>query len=383
MENQPSIGDMIRFSWAKSREILFPFDLSRWFKILIIVWLAGAGVQGCSANFRLPVKARTPSSTVHATRPSPMVTSQTTSAVSSSAGAPGTSVSAQAQASVQMPAQGGKKIWPLTPAPASKVNYKKWAVFIVPAVILGLALMFVFMWLTSRFNFILLDVILKKNVAIKEPFREHRELGNSFFEWRLVFIGISLGVFLLIGLIMVALIAAFKGNAVMAGVSGIVGVLLVIAALIAMVFVGSVAGHFVTAIMYREKIPLMDALNRFLDAETFTFGKVFQYILVICGLGILAMIVQSIVGILAGIAGLIAGGIVVVPGLFLIKALPLLKFPLIFLGIFLVVAIIFALIVAVAMVMLPVAIFFRVFALAYLTRLHPDCDLLEFTSPKS
>ena len=47
------------------------------------------------------------------------------------------------------------------------------------------------------------------------------------------------------------------------------------------------------------------------------------------------------------------------------------------------IAIVLAVIVVTGMVMLPVAIFFRAFALTYLTRLYPDCDLLGFTEKKT
>jgi hypothetical protein len=163
----------------------------------------------------------------------------------------------------------------------------------------------------------------------------------------------------------------------------ILGGLLALAVVVAMVFVGTVMRDFVLPVMYREKIPAMGALNKFLEAGTFSFGKVFQYLLVVFGLWILAMIAQSIVGIFAVIGGVITGGIVAIPGVILFKALPILKIPLIVLGSFAVIALILAVIVVIGMVMLPAVIFFRVFALAYLTRLYPECDLLGFSGKSS
>src|SRR3989339_1469005 len=169
MEGQASIGDMFRFSWAKSREILFPFNFKRWFKIMIIVWLAGVGVQGCSSNFGDFGKLGTSSPMVDVSRPLLTVTSTT----STSAAGSGMSVPAQVPTSAEMPSQEGKRTQPPASVPSPKVDFRKWAVFVVPAILLGLVLMLVFMWMGSRFNFILLDVIVTKNVAIKEQFREN------------------------------------------------------------------------------------------------------------------------------------------------------------------------------------------------------------------
>lgn len=378
MEGQASIGDMIRFSWDKSKDVLFPFNFKRWFKILVIVWLAGAGVQGCSANFNVPGKPARPSSKVDVSQPSPAVTPQGAGTAFAPATVSETSVPAPDPTAVQTPPREEKRTQSPAPVPVPKVDFGKWAVWIVPAVVLGLALMFVFMWLASQFNFILLDVIVTKNAVIREPFHQHRELGNSYFKWALAFAGVSLGVLLAIGLLIAVFIAAFKRNAILASLGGVLGGLLLITAFLVMGIVGLGVHHFVTVIMYREKIPVMAVLKQFLNAGACVWGQIFKYIFVLMGLGILAMIAQAIVSVIVWIGGLIAGAIVVIPGFLLVKALPLLKVPLIILGGLVLIAIILAVMVVIGMVMLPAAIFFRVFALVYLTRLYPECDLLGF-----
>jgi len=235
------------------------------------------------------------------------------------------------------------------------------------------------MWLSSRFNFILLNTIVTGNTAVCGPFRGHRELGNSYFRWSLAFLGIMLGAFLIIGFVGYMLFGIAKGHIVLMILLGILMGLLALTLLLGMMGVGTSMRDLVLPIMCREKITALDAMNQFLDAPTFEFGKVFQYLLVIFGLGIAAAIVQGIVAILVVIAGLITGGLVVIPGIFLIKALPLLKLPLIFLGVFGLIAGVLAVVVVTGMVMLPAAVFFRTFALVYLTRLYPDCDLLHFS----
>jgi len=46
------------------------------------------------------------------------------------------------------------------------------------------------------------------------------------------------------------------------------------------------------------------------------------------------------------------------------------------------VALILAVMIATGMIMLPVTVFFRYFALTFLTRLYPDCDLLNFQTSR-
>jgi hypothetical protein len=146
-----------------------------------------------------------------------------------------------------------------------------------------------------------------------------------------------------------------------------------------MIFAGMVMHDFVLPVMYQEKITAMSAMNKFLEADTFAFSGVFQYLLVVLGLWVLAAVLQGVVGIFVAMGGVIAGGILAIPGVLLTMAFPFLKLPLIVFGSFVAMALVLAVIVVIGMVMLPVAIFFRVFALAYLTRLYPECDLLGFT----
>ena len=263
--------------------------------------------------------------------------------------------------------------------PKHKASPVIFALLMAGMIVLGISFMVFFLWLSSRLNFVLLDTIVTREPAIKEPFKKHKETGNSYFVWMLAFLGISIGAILIAGLVIALSVGIAKWNLVVGVPLVILGGLLALAVLLVMIFVGIAMHDFVLPVMYREKIPAMNAMNKFLETDTFAFGKVFQYLLVIFGLWILAIIVQSIVGILAAIGGVIAGGIVAIPGIVLIKALPLLKLPLIILGGLVAMTLVLAVIVVVGMVMLPVVIFFRVFALAYLTRLYPECDLLNFS----
>ena len=400
MQGQASMGDMIRFSWAKSREILFPFNFKRWFKVLIIVWLAGAGIQGFGSNFKAPAKPARPyfaSQKITLPKLPPVMQKMPQASPVQTpppAGTPGPSME-----QIQVPPQRGMKPISISQdtdfivklrakmeRPKHKPSPVVFVWLLAGMIVLGVGfveLVVLFLWLSSRFNFVFLDMIVTRVPAIKEPFKKHKETGNSYFFWTMAFLGISALILLIAGLSGAGLLMIAKGHV---GLSSRLGFFVGLPMLIIMLMVISIGvtmRDLVLPVMYREKIPAMSAINKFLKAETFGFRKVFQYLLVIFGLWIVALIVQSIVSLLIAIGGLIAGGILVLPGILLIKAVPFLKVPLILFGGLVAVAIVLAVIVVIGMVMLPTVIFFRVFALAYLTRLYPECDLLGFLGRSS
>lgn len=400
MEGHASIGSMIRFSWAKSREILFPFNFKQWFRILVIVWLAGAGIQGFSANFKAPAKPVQPSFVPQKfkmpTLP-PAMSSQAMKKMppaSSVEASPASGISGSSAEQVRRAPQKGTA--PLSVSQdadriaklrASMERPKRGkgpimlALFIAGMIGLGLgfvALVVFFLWISCRFNFVLLDTLVTRKPVIRASFKSHKEAGNSFFVWALVFTGISLVGVLLAGQAFLISIGIAKWNLAVGIPLVILAGLLALAVLLGIIFLGIMMRDFVVPVMYREKIPAMNALSKFMKAGTFTFGKMFLYLLVVLGLWILAVILQSVVSVLVALGGLIAGAIVAIPGILLIGALPFLKLPLILLGGLVAIALVLAVIVVIGMVMLPAVIFFRVFALAYLTRLYPECDLLSF-----
>lgn len=380
-QGQASIGEMIRFSWSKSKEILFPFHFKRWLKILIIVWLAAAGVQGINFNWNAPTKkTETP---VEVSKTSSETAEQTTKAGPSAAPAQtsGAVTSEAETAGGQAPgAVAAQDAQPLPPVPKPKINTGLVILMVAGALVFGISFFLFFTWLSARFHFILLDVLVERRDAIRAPFREHREIGNSFFKWSIGFLAISLGVILILLLLAGVLVGIAKGNPGLIILTVVAAGLLILGAIILMMIIGILLSDFVAPIMYSEKIPTAEAFNKFLEADDFSFGAAIKYLLVLLGLWIFAGIVQTVVTIVVGLCGLIVGAICFIPGLLLAGVLPFLKIPLAILGGFLLVALILAVGVMIGMIMLPVAIFFRTFALSYLTRLYPDCDLLKFSS---
>lgn len=419
-----SIGSMIRFSWMKSREILFPFKFRRWFKILIIVWLAAAGVQAISMNITIPPlpkptlqKNRAPkhipvvlpqamkpivtpkipamSALPAAKMPSPFEIPPA-SAPSSPKGRASSEIAEAANSPAPAPSLekmmknfesfDSKRPVPRktkTTRPRFKMDPSFAGLLMAGLVLAGAGFFVFFMWISSRFKFVLLEVLVTRNLAIRGPFALHGEAGNSYFKWALVFWGILIAIVAISGIIATGLLALAKWNAAFSLSIGILSGLVLIGILTSVGVLGVVMRDLVLPVMYLEKTKTMKTISKLFKTATFSWGNIFQYLFLIFGFWIVASVIQGLIGVLAAVSALIAGGIVAVPGIILVKILPFLAIPMIILGSLAAFALVLAVIIVIGMVMLPVAIFFRVFTLAYLTRLYPECDLLGFAAEKS
>ena len=54
----------------------------------------------------------------------------------------------------------------------------------------------VLLWLRARFEFILIDNLVKNRQQVSAPWREHRSEGNSSFLWQLLFFALTLAALL-------------------------------------------------------------------------------------------------------------------------------------------------------------------------------------------
>lgn len=73
-----------------------------------------------------------------------------------------------------------------------------WIIGIAALLLLSAALVVLFYWLRSRFEFIFLDNLMNDRHEIKRPWREFKALGNSYFAGSLIFVVLILGFNLLI-----------------------------------------------------------------------------------------------------------------------------------------------------------------------------------------
>jgi hypothetical protein len=364
----PSIGSLLRFSWAKTKELLFPFNFKRWLKILFIVWLSGqaAGFGGNNFNFpaRRPAVQPAQQEETQAIQKSPVQTSQ----VGLSEGAEFQGIPASdrffdsAENQTVESAQENQQP-PLSPA------------VIILIVLIAIPVALLFAWLSARFNFILLDLLVNRDVRIGESFRVHKMLGNSYFLWSLAFGLIAIGIFLVLTLIFAFAVAFAK---VLLWLLIPVFILLVLA----LAVIGVSIIDFVVPTMYRDKIKTMAACKKLISFKP-NWKEIGIYILLKIALGIaagiIALIVAVAVALVVGIAALVIG----IPGGLLAGALPFLKPILIGAGVLLLIAGVLALLVLIGLATLPIPIFFRAFALSYLFRLFPDYNLLGVSPSNS
>ena len=142
-----------------------------------------------------------------------------------------------------------------------------WLLLAVTAVMIGIAIGVLLLWITSRFKFIFLGNLVRNQAEIVEPWKRHEALGNSLFLWRLCF-----AVACVVGVILVAVVFfapaagfslhdALEGLSVAAGLFGSLGLVLFG---VAAFFVALMTESFVIPIMYRYDMPVLDAWRAFI-----------------------------------------------------------------------------------------------------------------------
>ncbi len=91
------------------------------------------------------------------------------------------------------------------------------AIFIISlAVIAGIILFIILLWLCSRFYFIFLEDVVKNDASIVVPFKNNKTIGNSFFKFDLIFIFLVICIVAFIaflGFVSLSNIGAFNKNA--------------------------------------------------------------------------------------------------------------------------------------------------------------------------
>ena len=141
-----------------------------------------------------------------------------------------------------------------------------WLFLGVGSMILGVALLLLFLWIGSRGSLILLDAVVQGRGAIVEPWKRLRGLADSLFLWRLGFYGAAV----LVGLLLASPLLVFRGLASgsewgplsLAGMLATVSLALVLGS--AFGFVWLLLDAFVVPIMYRDGLRAGEAWRRFL-----------------------------------------------------------------------------------------------------------------------
>jgi len=174
-------------------------------------------------------------------------------------------------------------------------NIEPWVIAgIVVAVLIGLAIALIWMWVSSRGRFIFTDCVVKNKAAIKEPWREFRREGNSYFLFSLV---VAAGMIFLLG---ITLLIAWLPLSVLMGNrdsrEAIVIPLIVLSVIVVLISLGLalffvLVAQFMVPVMYRRRCLAQEA---FLDVTKLILGNPGPFILfVLFGIG-LAIVVGVI-----------------------------------------------------------------------------------------
>jgi len=218
-----------------------------------------------------------------------------------------------------------------------------WISLIALGSLLLIALIFVFIWLSSRGAFMFLDNVVLKQAQVAKSWREYRKEGNSIFIWRILF---SILIFVLIIFLAGAVILSvilWKSQAFTEFPIFLIVVLgiLFLFVILASIYISMFLNNFVIPIMYQRKIRVLQAWKIFLNLFRENIGHFLLY-----GLFLLVLYIGLGIGIV------IAGVLTCCIG-FLLIIIP-------YVG---------------SVVLLPVSYTFRAYGLEYLAQFGPEFEI--------
>src|SRR5436309_2890836 len=207
------------------------------------------------------------------------------------------------------------------------------------------ALIIVLMWLKARGNFIFTHCVVRNRAAIREPWREYRKEGNSYF---LFFLAIMLGVLVLVAIMIATFIAlGWLGyHARERSPITFIGSLLFLFVfwLSISIFIG-VVSYFMAPVMYRRRCRALEA---------------FRDVTLLIAHNLSSFVSFCLFGIVLVLAVLMIGTIVTCATCCL-AALP-------YIG---------------TVILLPLFVCLRAFGLLFLRQFGPDYDVwMNFTPPE-
>ena len=193
--------------------------------------------------------------------------------------------------------------------------------------IVSIAVGIVFLWLSSRGNFMFLSCVAQNKAEVKLPWHKYRQEGNSLFLFRLVVSVISFFVFIILAGIAGGLIFTFRKNGMdmtVLLVGGLIalGVVVLPVGLLFSVFIKSTL-DFVVPIMYLHRITCTQAWGRLWELLKNNIGKFLLYFLfqIVIGMAIGAITLAAML-----VTCCCAACIMAIPYIGTVLMLPLLVF---------------------------------------------------------
>lgn len=194
-----------------------------------------------------------------------------------------------------------------------KENSSLVVIIITALAVLGTVFLLFLMWLTSVFNFVFLENVIKNQALIREPFNKLKSRGTSYFLFNLAFLVIILTLLLLLIVAPIALFGHAKGAL---GVVGIVfGVIYLFFAFLLIIFssliIAGLTKDFVLPVMYFENIKIKSGWKKYFKIFKENFNQTLIYLLlkiaVWIGGAIYSAIAAIIVLLVLGIPALVLG----------------------------------------------------------------------------
>jgi len=178
-----------------------------------------------------------------------------------------------------------------------------------------IAFLLLITWITSRVSMIVVKSLAKREVHIRQFWRETKAAGNSLFSMNVFFIGLPIVCcFVLIGLVFLGIKTMEWG-----GPAG-VGLVLIGFCLVALIFIYLilfwVINSFIPIVLYAEGNTLRSAFRRVFEILKTNLKKVclylFFYVLFSLALSIAMLMIFGFVFLLGSIPAVLGGGLVVV-----------------------------------------------------------------------
>ncbi|MBN1687799.1 MAG: hypothetical protein JW893_01720 [Candidatus Omnitrophica bacterium] len=347
MNPEYSLSEIISFSWKKTREILLPFRFRHWLKILLVIWFAGQGIHSGS----IP-SGNVPNTAPERSQQQVMDTFQTDD-----------EQTLKADENAEMSDAESPM---LEEVRGLLQKAKPFLLFLIPLIIF---LWFFVTWLGARLNFVFLDLMTKKEISIRQSFREQKQTGNSYFLWLIGFFAALLFCLLL-----------FFGAGVLARQNAFLIFAIVVlgaGSILTAAVLSICISDFVLPLMYQDRIPTLKAIGLFFSYRP-RIKQIALYLGVKLLLGIVAMVAVVIVSLIIGLLAGIVSFLVVMVGLGLVAMIPFLKPGLFVVGLGFAVLAFIVVFISIGMLTLPAPIFMKAFALNFLIRFCPGYHLLGF-----
>jgi len=372
---------LIKKSFQRTWKILFkPFVFKKWLFLLLIAYLSGnlgggCGNGGSGSWDRREKKAEAAPSYMHH--------------LDQSRGTPTTNAAPSATTSQinATPVQ-------LTPAENFLFDWRQWPKWIYFLILLGifliLAIIILFTWISSRFQFVWFDAIVKDDASVIKPFGDYALQGNSLFKLNLAVLFMS---FLIMAGIGVWIWIPLSAHGVFQnpdqlpflGYFKIIAppVFILIFLFIAVAIFMHLINEFVVVIMAMDQLPFLEGWRRFCEIYRQNTKDIWIYLITRFGLGIAAALIAALatffILVVAGLLGVVIGGF-----FYLIFGV-LLKLKVVFFVLMFIIGVPLgaALILLIIMLGLPIAVFFKNFSLYYFSSLDGLYKPLALADPEN